>query len=267
VERHGRDLEPEPGEEQDQGQDQQRLAAVADGLQGAVDGLQVRGAGEREHQRHAEQDQRGRKRTQDEIFQRGLGRPGLGLEVAHQDVHGDGHELEADVQGDQVGGAGQQHHARDAEEDEGVVFGRGGVLLVQEARGDEHGEEAGRQEDPLEEQSEPVQRVHLVEGVMDALRMGQAGEDAGQLEVGDPRQRQAGQGEVEWSSPVQPAAPDEHQADDNGGAPHQQDDGRGDGDQILDGKDERLHRSTPTPPAQSRRRPPPAKSAPGARPG
>ena len=120
MERRGGDLEAEADDhhgEREEGHAWRRTAAKAGGDRGDAGGT-----GGAECERNAVEEERGGKRAEQEVLDGGLGGRDLGLAEAGHDVSGDGRDLEADEDHQELDRTGHQHHADGAEEDQRVVL-------------------------------------------------------------------------------------------------------------------------------------------------
>ncbi len=89
---------------------------------------------------------------------------GLALAHAGHDVGGDGGDFEADEDHEQLDGAGHEHHADGAEEDEGeVLAGVGGVAFEVVERA-EQGDQGDGGDEQVEEDAEGVDLDGAAEG-------------------------------------------------------------------------------------------------------
>ena len=79
-------------------------------------------AGRAVDQRDAVQQKGGGKGPQQKVLERGLRRPGIADQEAAKDIDCDGHDLQADEDGDEMVGGNHDHHAQDAEQQQGVIF-------------------------------------------------------------------------------------------------------------------------------------------------
>ena len=118
MERHRRDLEAEPGEQEHQAEHE----ADAAGLRGGRDAGKADGAGEAIDQRGAVQQHARRQRAQHEILQAGFGRLRI-IAVARGDhVERERHQLEPEIEHDQVAGRDQHHHAERRKQHQDRIF-------------------------------------------------------------------------------------------------------------------------------------------------
>ncbi|GCC45278.1 hypothetical protein chiPu_0029552, partial [Chiloscyllium punctatum] len=112
VERHRRDLEAEPGEQEHQAEHD----ADAAGGGGGRDAGERDRAGETVDQRSTVQQHARRQRAEHEILQAGLARLGIVALAGGNDIERKAHQLEAEVERDQVAGRDQYHHAERREQ-------------------------------------------------------------------------------------------------------------------------------------------------------
>ena len=118
VERHGRDLEAEAGEQEDQAEHEADIR----GRRGRRDAGEADRAGEAVDQRGAvEQHARGQ-RAEHEVLQAGFGRLGVVAVRGRHDVERERHQFEAEIERDQVAGRDQHHHAERREQHQDRVF-------------------------------------------------------------------------------------------------------------------------------------------------
>src|SRR6185295_472268 len=82
-----------------------------------------------------------------------------------QHVERERHQLQADVERDQIEAAGQKHHTDGGEQHQRVVFAVLFAFNVEIASGDQDGECCTHQEDSLKYQREAVEADHAVEAV------------------------------------------------------------------------------------------------------
>ena len=102
-----------------------------------------------------QEDARG-ERSEDEVLERRLGRLGLALEVARQDVGGQGHRLERDVDRDQVVARRHEEHADAGKEQQRVVLPSRVRRLADEAHRREDRQKDREQDQALEKEREVV---------------------------------------------------------------------------------------------------------------
>ena len=128
VERHGRDLEAEAGEQEHQAEDQPDAALLAR----LGDAGEAHRAGEAVDQRGAVEQHARRQRAEHEIFQPRFGRAHVVAVDRRDHVERQAHQLEAEIERDQVGRRDQHQHAGGREQDQDRIF----ELLLPLARAD-----------------------------------------------------------------------------------------------------------------------------------
>ena len=170
VEGDERQLEEEPHQEEEEPEHEQGLAqAVGPRSQRRRQAAVVQGAGAAVEQGRAEEEEGRREGPQQEVLQGRLHGVLLGPEEAGQDVEGDGHGLEAQVEGDEVGGRGEHHHPRDGDGHEAVEFAPLDALLGEVVQR-EGGRKDGREdEERVEEEREGVRREERLRDDLPAL--------------------------------------------------------------------------------------------------
>ena len=130
------------------------------------------GAGGSEGEGDAVEEEGGGEGAEQEVLDGGLGGGGLAFAEAGHDVGGDGGDLEADEDHEQLDGAGHEHHAGGAEEDEGeVLAGVAGVAFEVVERAEQGDEDDGGDEQ-VEEDGEGVDLDGAGEGVQACRRLG-----------------------------------------------------------------------------------------------
>ncbi len=93
---------------------------------------EIDAAGGAVDQRHAVEEETRGERAEQEILERGLIGALIVAQIAGQDVAGDGGDLQADEDDDQVVGRGHDGLAGDGEQQQRVVLAGFGVLAFQE---------------------------------------------------------------------------------------------------------------------------------------
>ena len=153
MERHGRDLEREPD------QDEQYADAEQPGPQGKRRGHagKIRRSRRAVDQRDAVQEEPGRERAQQEVLQGRLGRL-RGPTESGQDVEGQRQQLDADEDHHQVVAASDQQHTQRREKHEDVVLAALRSVPLQVSHRQEHAQRSGEQTDRPER---PRIRVEL----------------------------------------------------------------------------------------------------------
>jgi hypothetical protein len=144
VERHRRDLESEPDQQEAQAERRHRREGRAG--QPLADERQIRGTGSAEDEGDAVQQERGGERADQEVLERGLRRGAPEAVVARQDVDGDRHHLQPQERDDQVLGGGQEHHAHGGEQHQDVVLRGEQALAIEVAQGVQHRRRRGRED-------------------------------------------------------------------------------------------------------------------------
>ena len=187
-------LEAEADDQEGAGEDQGLELAVAGAGNEAGDLAEVGAAAEAEQHRHAVEQHGGGDRAQEQVLEPRLGAQAVLVE-ADEDVLGQAGQLQGDEDADQVAGAGQEHQAGGAEEDQGEVLAaaRGDALHRLPGSGDGGERRAGDEE--LEEEGELVEDEDAVEGFATDLAVdeedGAVGDGAEDGAAGDERERAA----------------------------------------------------------------------------
>ena len=119
VERHRGNLEAEADEQKHDAEDQPDAALPAPRF---GDAGEVHRAGEAVNQRGAVQQHAGRQRAEDEIFQARLGRFEVVAVRGGDHVERQAHQLEPEIERDQIGGGNQHHHAQRRQQHEDAEF-------------------------------------------------------------------------------------------------------------------------------------------------
>ncbi len=137
VERHRRDLEGEAGQHEDEADDEAGGAALG---QRRGDRLEARVTGEAVDQRRAVEEHAGRERAEHEIFEAGLGGAGVVAVDGGDDVGGERHQLQPEIEADQVVRRDHHQHAERGEQDEDREFEALEALDPGEALGEDDGD-------------------------------------------------------------------------------------------------------------------------------
>ncbi len=164
VEGGGRHLEAEAGNEQGQGGEQGRVGGQVQGVDQFADANEVRGTGQAVNERHAEQQQGRGKAAEQEVLGRGLAGTAVGLVQADHGVDGQGHEFQAQVQGDQVAGRGHDQHAHQGKEHQAVVLALAHARHGPIGLAHQGGEDRPAQADGLEHGGIAVGDEHAAKG-------------------------------------------------------------------------------------------------------
>ena len=117
VERHGRQLEGEAGDDENDADDEAGRRGLRRGQHAGQLG-ELHRAGEAVGERDAVEQQARGERAQDEVFQPGFGGAELIAGEGAHDVDRQRLQLEPEIQRHQVGGAAHDHHADGAEQDQ-----------------------------------------------------------------------------------------------------------------------------------------------------
>jgi hypothetical protein len=118
VERHDGNLEAKAGKQEHQPEHDPDAA----GGYGRRDPGKADGSGKAIDQRGAVQQHARRQRAEDEIFQAGLGRFGVVAVAGGDHVECKAHQLEPEIEHDQVAGRDQHHHAEGREQHQDRIF-------------------------------------------------------------------------------------------------------------------------------------------------
>jgi len=192
VEGSGGNLEAEAYD--DEGEGGEGKGRGGGGFEAVGDGVDVGGTGGSEGKRDAVEEEGGSEGTEEEVLEGRLGTGGLALAEAGHDVGGDGGDLEADEDHEELDRAGHEHHAGGTKENESeVLAGVGGVAFEVVERPEEGGEDDGGDEH-VEERGEGVGLDGVGKGVEGAeLKLIVAGEAGdGGTGDGDPAEGLAG---------------------------------------------------------------------------
>ena len=123
----------------------------------------VQDAGRRIDQRHAVKQKGGGKGAEEEVFEGGLGRPAVAAQEPAEDVDGDGHDLQADEDGDEMVRRDHDHHPQDPEEQQGIVLPFDDPFAFHVPKGKERHQQRNDQRQPFEEGAEVVDGIEVVE--------------------------------------------------------------------------------------------------------
>ncbi len=178
VERHRRNLEAEAGEQEHQPEHQPEALLV----RRLGNAGEAHRAGKSVDQRRAVEQHAGRQGAEDEILEPGLGRAqGIAIDRRHH-VEREAHQLEPEIERDQVGCRDQHHHAGGRKQDQDRIFEL--LLLLGREIIERHEDRRRRagQRQQLEEAREVVDHEAAAEG--DELARGQPHDD----ETGDDQQ-------------------------------------------------------------------------------
>ena len=153
VERHRRDLEREAGQDEDEAEDDAE-AAVAVQRRG--------GAGERHRagvavdQRRAVEQHARRQRAEDEIFEPRLRGAQIVAAIGGDDVERQAHQLEAEIERDEVAGRDQHHHAERGEQDQHRELEAADLLVAHEVDRQQQRDQRADQRQRLHEAAERI---------------------------------------------------------------------------------------------------------------
>ncbi len=187
VEGHGRHLEGEAPQHQQDAHDHQRLLGEVETGGGGGDGREAHLAGDAVDQRHAEQQDGGRQHPDDEELEGRLVGAGVALAPARQQEAGGRHQLEADEDGDQVAGRRHHHRPQHRAQQQEVELALVVAVGLDVGHRQQQRDEAGEDEETLEHQREVVHDVGVVEQeavVSGQHRQAQEGE-AGRHQAGE----------------------------------------------------------------------------------
>ena len=158
MKRHGGDFEKQTGRERDHSQQQHRpkrrqstggicAAAERNNLADAAPNLaEIGRAGNSIKQRHAVEQDAGRERAEQKIFHRRFVRTLFAFRKSDQHIKRQRHQLETDVERNQIVATAQKHHADSGKQHERVVFAVLFAFNVEIPRGDGDGEAPRRSE-------------------------------------------------------------------------------------------------------------------------
>ena len=156
----------------------------------ARDGGDGGGAGRAERQGDAVEEEGRGEGAEQEVLDGGLGAGGLAFAEAGHNVAGDGRDLEADEDHQELDRAGHEHHANGSEADEGEVLpGVSGVAVEVVERAEQGDEDDGGYEQ-MEEDGEGVDLDGAGEGEEGAeMKLPDGGQAGGKgAEDGEPAQ-------------------------------------------------------------------------------
>ena len=134
------------------------------------DGGKPRGACCAEGECDAVEKECGGERSEQEVLKRGFGALAGALTEAGEDVGGDGRDLEADEDEQQLDGRGHEQHADGTEEDEGEVLAHIAGFRTHRIDGSQQSDEHGTADQQMKEDAEGI-------GLQDA-EVGGAGREA-----------------------------------------------------------------------------------------
>jgi len=149
MERHCRNLEAEADHQHDRGEEQHGIREVS-AAQERQDAIQVRRARHAVQERHAvhhDADEKAPNRRY--LMPASLDRLSLRIEPG-QDVDGQGHELQTQVQRDEVPSRRHEHHAARGEQHQRVILAAMDILDVQELHRDQDTEDRSNIEGQFE---------------------------------------------------------------------------------------------------------------------
>ena len=173
VERDDCRLEPEPdGDESER--DDRRTVGDALRREHSRDRGEVGRMGDPIQPDEAVEQERRAERAEQEVLERGLVRVAIRPLDAREDVDRDGHRLETNEQGDQIGRQRDGHRADGREADDRVVLAGGNPAAREICGRDERREDREQYEDRAEERRERVDRDEPTE----VLTRGDRAEDA-----------------------------------------------------------------------------------------
>ena len=162
VERHRRHLEAEPHDHQHQGDEDQRVVeSTRIDRRGDFD--QARAARGAEDEGNAVKQEARRERAQDEILGRRFDGPGFKPLEARQDVERDGHQLDAEIDDQEVGAGDHDHHAGQGKQHEPVEFGQVDPLFLEVPDGEQDRHAAHDVEQQFPERGIPVHHHEVAE--------------------------------------------------------------------------------------------------------
>ncbi len=166
MERYGRDLERQTGQNEDETEDDAERTGFSGKHRCNV--CKARIAGKAIDQGHAVKQHAGRQRAKNEILQAGFGRTNAIAVEGGNDVKRERHQLEAEIERDQVIRRNQQHHAKRCQHQQNREFEL--VELVRTAVDGAHDERHQRtdQRQDLHEAAERIENEGATKGL--ALR-------------------------------------------------------------------------------------------------
>ena len=156
VERNRGDFEAQRDDQQDQAQQQDRIACQVAVCHGGADCREARRPDDGVDQRERIDENARGQAAKDEVLQASLVRALIFLEVANQHVDRQRLQLEPHKDADQVGAACHDHHADERYQHEEVVLGKVCVLVFQESGRGGNGEGRGYKKKHREEAPEGV---------------------------------------------------------------------------------------------------------------
>ncbi len=161
MERHRRDLEPEPDQHQQHRHDHGGVSGQIGA--GGGDLGEADTAGETEDERHPVQHQGGGEHPQHVVLEGGLVGPDVALAPPGEQEQGAGGELEADEEDDQVASGGHHHRAEQRGQHQQVVLAL--VVAVRLDVGDRHEQDqvGAHDQEALEDEGEAVDHVGAAE--------------------------------------------------------------------------------------------------------
>jgi len=163
LERHHRNLEAQPREDQHQAKEENPVAAQ--GARGPGQPVEAQGMRQAIHQRDAKDHEGGREGADDQVFHAGFERRHPVALEAGEDVEGDGDQFKRGKEQGEVVGRGGKQHAGEGKENQGVILGKARRDAVGELDRQEQDEERRQQEEALEEERQSIQHIHLAERI------------------------------------------------------------------------------------------------------
>ena len=152
VERHRRNLEAEPREQEHQAEHE----ADATGLRGGSDAGKADGAGEAVDQGGAIEQHARRQRTEHEILQPGLDRLRVVPIAGGDHIECQRHQLEAEIEHDEIARRDQHHHAKCREQHQDRIFEDAPRRVGQEFRRQDEGCRRADQRQDFQEPGEII---------------------------------------------------------------------------------------------------------------
>jgi hypothetical protein len=180
------------------------------------------GAGRAEYQSDPVDHEAGRERAQQEVLDARLLRFRLGAVERRQHVQRDGEQLEGDEHDDQVGRLDHQHHAEDAEQQQGVILAALQAHALDVAVGQRDAQQPADEQQGVQEDGKAVQHGHVVK--------------AGRLLAGLAEREAERDGQPEGSQQRREALAvlrDEEVREQQHAGPHRQDDDRQEGVVVV----------------------------------
>ena len=207
VERDRRDLEPEPGEEEQDGEDHRRFRGVVTDHGRQL--VEAHHPGEAEEEGHAEEHHRRRQHAEDEVLERRLVGADVALPPPGQQVEGAGGQLEPDEEDDEVAARRHHHRAEQRREDHQVVLALPVAVRLDVRHRHQQHDVGADQQQALQREGEAVDDERAVEhrpgGAFDGQedqRDGRQG-GAGHRQRRHPELLATGQEKVEREHPQQ----------------------------------------------------------------